>query len=158
METLTLDRRTWLAGFAAALVTPSAAIAAPAPVRAMTVHKDPNCGCCSAWAERMSATGRYAARLVNESDMMALKTRLRIPPELASCHTTQVGGYVVEGHVPASAVDRLLRERPVGVIGLAVPGMPAGSPGMETADGRRDPYLVHAFKADGSSRVFARVG
>jgi hypothetical protein len=151
-----LARRHFLAAAAAFAMTGRAA-AAPAP-RTMTVHKDPNCGCCSAWAARMAATGRYAPRLRNEADMVGLKTRLRVPPELASCHTTQVGGYVVEGHVPAAAVDRLLRERPAGVIGLAVPGMPVGSPGMETPDGRRDPYEIIAFGADGRSRVFARVG
>ncbi len=150
-----LDRRHLLAGLAAlAVARPAAAV----PARAITVHKDANCGCCSGWARRMAETGRYAPRLVDQPDMVAVKTRLRVPPELLSCHTTEVGTYVVEGHVPPAAVDRLLRERPAGVIGLAVPGMPAGSPGMEMPDGRREPYVVYAFTADGRSRVFMRIG
>lgn len=155
MTDLPLDRRHLLAGLAAlAVARPGAA----APAQAITVHKDANCGCCSVWARRMSETGRYAPRLVNQPDMVVVKTRLRVPPELTSCHTTQVGSYVIEGHVPPAAVDRLLRERPAGVIGLAVPGMPVGSPGMEMPDGRREPYVVYAFGSDGGSRVFARVG
>lgn len=155
MTDMLLDRRHLVAGLAAlAVARPVGATAA----RGITVHKDATCGCCSGWARRMAETGRYAPRLVDQADMLAVKTRLRVPPELVSCHTTQVGAYVVEGHVPPAAVDRLLRERPAGVIGLAVPGMPAGSPGMEMPDGRREPYVVYAFGADGSSRVFARIG
>lgn len=149
-----VDRRHLLCLFAAVAAAPPAAAA---PARTLTVHKDANCGCCSVWAKRMAETGRYAPRLVDQPDMVALKTRLRVPPELGSCHTTTVAGYVLEGHVPPAAVDRLLRERPKGVIGLAVPGMPAGSPGMEMPDGRRDPYIVYAFTADGGSRPFMRV-
>ena len=131
----------------------SAAVAKPVP---MTVHKDPNCGCCTAWAERMAASGSFAPTLVDQPGMAALKTRLRVPPELAACHTTEVGGYVVEGHVPAADIVRLLRDRPAGVIGLSVPGMPAGSPGMVMPDGRRDAFEVLAFGADGAARRFAR--
>ncbi len=155
MDNALPDRRTLLAGIAAiALARPAAA----APARAITVHKDAHCGCCSVWAKRMAETGRYAPRLVDQEDMVGVKTRLRVPPELGSCHTTQVGAYVIEGHVPPAAVDRLLKERPAGVIGLAVPGMPAGSPGMEMPDGRRDPYVVYAFAADGGSQPFMRIG
>lgn len=149
-----LHRRSLLASLVALVAVPAAAAA---PARKITVYKDPNCGCCGAWAKRMAATGRYTPALVDEPDMLALKTRLRVPPELGSCHTTTVAGLVVEGHVPPAAVDRLLRERPKGIIGLAVPGMPAGSPGMEMPDGRRDPYIVYAFAADGSSRPFMRI-
>lgn len=138
------------AGLAAAC---SAASATPVP---MTVHKDPNCGCCTAWADRMAADGRFAPTIVEDADMAAVKTRLRVPAELVSCHTTEVGSYVIEGHVPAGDVARLLAERPAGIIGLAVPGMPTGSPGMEVPDGTRDPYEVVAFTADGRQRVFAR--
>ena len=120
----------------------NAAAAKPLPI---TVHKDPSCGCCSAWAERMTATGAFSTRLVDQDDMAALKARLRVPPELASCHTTEVAGYVIEGHVPAADILRLVNEKPKGVIGLAAPGMPAGSPGMETPDGRRDSYEVFAL-------------
>lgn len=129
----------------------SAAAAKPVPI---IVHKDPNCGCCAAWAERMAATGDFAPTLVDEADMARVKARLRVPPEFVSCHTTEVGGYAIEGHVPAADIARLLRERPAGIIGLAVPGMPAGSPGMELPDGRRDAFEVIAFTADGSAAVF----
>jgi hypothetical protein len=122
----------------------------------MTVHKDPNCGCCTAWAKRMTESGRFSPRLIDEADMAALKVRLRVPPELASCHTTEVAGYAIEGHVPASDVLRLIATQPKGVIGLAVPGMPAGSPGMELGNGRRDRFDVLAFRADGSASIFAR--
>jgi hypothetical protein len=162
MQSATMPRRRFLSGTGAFALTVvagglsvacSAAAAKPAP---MTVHKDPNCGCCTAWAERMGATGRFVPTLVDEADMANLKLGFRVPPELASCHTTEVAGYVIEGHVPADDVIRLLKDKPVGVIGLAVPGMPAGSPGMEMPDGRRDPFDVLAFKADGSTTVFSR--
>jgi hypothetical protein len=129
--------------------------AAPA-AHPLTVYKDPNCGCCNVWAERMAATGRFRAALVNEADMIGRKTRLRVPPEVASCHTSVVGRYVLEGHVPPADVLRLLQSRPTDIVGLAVPGMPAGSPGMEMPDGRRDPYEVLAFRADGRLSIFAR--
>ena len=155
MMHISFDRRGVLAGLGALVLAGRASAAAPVP-RAMTVHKDANCGCCRAWGARMAATGRFAPRFVDQPDMIAVKTRLRVPPELMACHTTQLGAYVLEGHVPAAAIERLLRERPAGVIGLAVPDMPAGSPGMEMPDGRRDPFEIFAFTADGRSRVFAR--
>lgn len=163
MTTLpSLTRRSLLSGTASfgfvvlaggAATACSAAAAKPVP---MTVHKDPSCGCCTAWAERMRDSGRFAPELIDSADMGAVKARLRVPADLASCHTTEVGGYTIEGHVPADDIARLLAERPAGVIGLAVPGMPAGSPGMEVPDGRRDPFEVVAFAADGSMSVYAR--
>lgn len=134
----------------------AACSAAAAKPLSMTVHKDPSCGCCGAWAERMTATGAFNPSLVDQDDMAALKARLRVPPELASCHTTEVAGYVIEGHVPAADILRLVKGKPADVIGLAAPGMPAGSPGMEMPDGRRDSYQVFAFRADGSSSIFSR--
>lgn len=131
----------------------SAAAAKPMPI---TVHKDPSCGCCGTWAERMNATGKFAPSLVDHADMSRIKAQFRVPPELASCHTTEVKTFIIEGHVPAADILRLLDETPRNVIGLAVPGMPAGSPGMEMSDSRRDPYEVVAFRADGSATVFAR--
>lgn len=161
MDGYALTRRRFLGGTSAVFLaiiggglSAACSAAAAGPV-AMTIHKDPNCGCCTAWAERMTASGDFAATLVDEADMVGVKTQLRVPPELASCHTTEVAGYVIEGHVPAADIRRLLDEKPAGVIGLAVPGMPAGSPGMEVR-GRRDPYEVLAFRADGSATVFAR--
>ncbi len=89
------------------------------------------------------------------SDMAAVKRRLKVPDALASCHTTLVGGLVVEGHVPAGAISRLLARRPKGVIGLSAPGMPRGSPGMEMPDGSRDPLNLTLFDAAGRTRPFA---
>lgn len=124
----------------------------------MTMYKDPNCGCCTAWAQRVRADGRFNPQVVSTTDMAAIKQRLRVPADLASCHTATVGGYVVEGHVPPAEVARLVATRPRGVIGIAVPGMPTGSPGMETPDGRRDGFDVVAFTSDGKRSVFARHG
>jgi hypothetical protein len=119
----------------------------------MTVNKDPNCGCCSGWVEHVRSAGFDTA--VNElNDLAPLKSRLSIPAALASCHTAQVDGYVIEGHVPASAIRRLLSERPQ-AIGLAVPGMPVGSPGMEVPDSPAETYDVVLFGPAGQ-RVYAR--
>lgn len=125
--------------------------AAADPLPEVVMHKDPNCGCCSAWAEHLEANG-FKVKTVAERDMQAVKRRFAVPQRLTSCHTARVGGYVIEGHVPASAIKRLLRERPA-VSGLAVPGMPLGSPGMEVP-GKRDPYDVVSFDGAGGSRVF----
>ena len=125
--------------------------AAADPLPEVVMHKDPNCGCCSAWAEHLEANG-FKVKTVAERDMQAVKRRFAVPQRLTSCHTARVGGYVIECHVPASAIKRLLRERPA-VSGLAVPGMPLGSPGMEVP-GKRDPYDVVSFDGAGGSRVF----
>lgn len=119
------------------------------------VYRDPNCGCCLAWVDHLRATGRFQIQVIETADMNALKQRLNVPSELASCHTTTIDAFVVEGHTPAADVLRLLDERPAGVLGLAVAGMPSGSPGMDRTDGRRTAYNVMAFANDGSSRVFA---
>ena len=137
----------------AAPVTPAAA-AARAEV--ITVFRDPNCGCCSLWAEVARRAG-YDVRLTDNPDMSSVKQRYGVPAELASCHTSVVGGYVVEGHVPMEDIARLLRERPVDIKGIAVAGMPAGSPGMETPDGTKDPFNVVAFDANGRTRVYRSV-
>jgi hypothetical protein len=107
----------------------------------VTVNKDPNCGCCAAWADHLRAAG-FPVKVAERSDMRAVKARLGVPDDLASCHTAEVAGYVLEGHVPASAVIRLLREKPQGK-GLAVPGMPTGAPGME--GGAPETYEVMLF-------------
>lgn len=117
----------------------------------VVMHKDPNCGCCSKWAEHLEANG-FRVKTVAEGDMQSVKNRLGVPQRLTSCHTAKVGGYVIEGHVPASSIKRLLREKPP-VAGLSVPGMPLGSPGMEVP-GKRDPYDVVSFEKSGNGRVF----
>lgn len=126
---------------AAALALPAAASATPA-----VVHRNPWCGCCEAWAEHLEANG-FAVTIEESEDLAPLKQELGVPARLESCHTALIEGYVVEGHVPAFVIRRLLDERPEGVTGLAVPGMPAGSPGMET--GTTEPYAVFAFGPDG---------
>jgi hypothetical protein len=120
----------------------------------LAVYKSPTCGCCAKWNEHMTAAG-YTVNSSDRTDMNAIKDEHRIPSALRSCHTALVAGYVVEGHVPADVVAKLLAEKPAGVVGIAVPGMPAGSPGMESPDGFKAPYQVLAFTKDGQSRVYA---
>ncbi len=130
-----------------------AAAAAAESLPDVVMHKDPNCGCCSAWAQYLEANG-FKVKTVATADMESIKRRFAVPQRLTSCHTARVGGYVIEGHVPASAIKRLLREKPA-VAGLSVPGMPLGSPGMEVP-GKKDPYDVLAFDKAGKIQVFAR--
>jgi hypothetical protein len=113
---------------------------ASAELPAMTVYKTPTCGCCSVWAERMAEAG-FPVETVDVADLTQTKQALGIPAGAASCHTAVVDGYAVEGHVPADDVKRLLAERP-DAIGLAVPGMPIGSPGMEVPGRGADAYDV----------------
>lgn len=119
---------------------------------AMTVYRDPSCGCCEAWAEIARQAG-YGVKVVDHPDVPSIKRQHGVPDELLSCHTTIVGGYAVEGHVPLEDVKRLLEERPA-LKGIAVAGMPIGSPGMEVPDGTREPFQVMAFDAGGQVRVF----
>lgn len=128
----------------------SASAAAPEGTL-VTLYKNPTCSCCADWAEHMRANG-FRVDVREGGDLTAAKDRLRVPPGLASCHTAEVGGYALEGHVPADVVVRLLDERPE-VAGLAVPGMPAGVPGMP-GEGFGS-YDVLAFEADGATRVYA---
>jgi len=123
--------------------------AEPAPM--LKVWKDPGCGCCSGWVEHLRRSG-FAVEAIDTADLAAVKTALGVPAELASCHTAKIETYVIEGHVPAAAIRRLLAERPAG-LGLAVPGMPIGSPGME--GGTPQPYDVVLFGAP-SPTVYGR--
>jgi len=116
------------------------------PVR-VTVHRDPGCGCCKAWSERLRAAG-FAVEVMEETNMADVKRALGAPQSLGACHTAEVAGYLVEGHVPPAAIKRLLAEKPL-ALGLAAPGMPAGSPGMETDDGAAAVYDVFLFDAAG---------
>lgn len=149
-----LSRRVFLAAAGVGGLTLLAGPALAAPKPAMIVHHDPGCGCCHKWAGAMRRAG-YRVTIRDTSDIMAVKRRLKVPDALASCHTTMVGGLVVEGHVPAAAIDRLLARRPAGVIGIAAPGMPRGSPGMEMPDGSKDPLNLTLFAANGRTRPFA---
>jgi hypothetical protein len=119
----------------------------------VAVVKDPGCGCCTKWVAHLEEAG-FKATVTESAEIDALKDSKGVPRAARSCHTATVGGYVIEGHVPAADIKRLLKERP-GVAGLAVPGMPAGSPGMEVPGGRVAPYDVIAFDKAGKTRVFA---
>lgn len=144
---LHLTRRAAILGIGTACVLPvSAAFAAQQA--AITVHKDPNCGCCSGWVDHLRKAG-FVASTIDTLRLDAVKARLGVPSELAACHTAEVGGYVIEGHVPAFAIKRLLAEKPTAT-GLAVPGMPIGSPGME--GGTPETYDVILFGPAGHRR------
>lgn len=130
-----------------------AACSNAAQAASYTMYRDPQCGCCEAWADHVEHGMSAEISTVDRPDMAQLKDELGVPAELRSCHTMVVDGYVIEGHVPGEAVARLLAERPEGVAGLAVPGMPIGSPGMEMGN-RKQSYQVIAFGPDGRS-VFA---
>lgn len=132
--------------------TPTPSPSATPQLASMTVFRDPNCGCCEAWAEIARKAG-YQVRLIDHPDMAAIKRRHGVPDELLSCHTALIGGYAVEGHVPMDDVERLLAERPQ-LKGIAVAGMPLGSPGMEVPDGTKEPFQVMAFDAAGRIAPF----
>jgi hypothetical protein len=119
----------------------------------MVVTRNPGCGCCSAWIEHVRSAG-FQVEVIDSQDLAPLKARLGIPTRLVSCHTAEIGGYVLEGHVPAPAIERLLAERP-DATGLAVPGMPIGSPGMEISGSSDESYEVVLF-GPSSERTYAR--
>ncbi len=120
----------------------------------ITVYKSPTCGCCTAWIEHLRAEG-YEVIAEDVDNLAVIKAELGVAPHLTSCHTALVDGYVVEGHVPAGDIDRLLAERPE-IAGLSAPGMPIGSPGMEMPGRAADPYDVLAFDLAGRTTVFAK--
>jgi hypothetical protein len=139
----------------AALLAPIAAWSQQQDKPLVEVWKSPTCGCCKDWMAHLEANG-FAVK-ANDSGNTVMRQRLGMPMALGSCHTALVGGYAVEGHVPAADIQRLLREKPPGVIGLAAPGMPVGSPGMDgpVYGGLRDRYHVLLVRKDGSTSVFA---
>lgn len=116
------------------------------------VYKSPTCGCCGKWVEHMQQAG-FSVEVQETANLVPIKQQMGVPPQLQSCHTAVVGGYLIEGHVPADDIRRLLAERP-DIKGLAVPGMPLGSPGMEGP--RKDPYAVLAVDKQGGVEVFSR--
>jgi hypothetical protein len=151
-ENRMLNRRLLLA--AAMLVGVPRAGAAAKPL--IKVYKDPYCDCCTAWAEHLEASG-FTVTVEAHNDMAAIKRRLGVPEDLASCHTGVVQGYTIEGHVPAEDIKRLVAKR-TAAKGLAVPGMPVNSPGMEVPGEADEPYTVWLFQADGARTAFARHG
>lgn len=131
---------------------PASVAAAPVALPTMTVYKTPTCGCCKNWVEHVQQAG-INVEVHDLPDLTEIKNEAGVPADARSCHTAIVDGYAIEGHVPAAAIKRLLQERPA-VAGLAVPGMPVGSPGMEVPGQAPDRYDVIAFQRDGSSSVF----
>lgn len=119
------------------------------------IYKSASCGCCGKWVSHLEDNG-FSTQEENTQDLNAIKQRFNIAPQYQSCHTAHIGDYVFEGHIPAALVERFLAEKPANAIGLAVPGMPAGSPGMEMGD-RSDDYQVLMLMRDGSSHVYAQV-
>lgn len=140
---------------ATGLMTAVALMLADAPALAteVTVYKSPTCGCCQKWVEHMKANG-FTVKAIDTEDVVKHKIANGVPYELGSCHTAIVGGYTIEGHVPAGDIKRLLKGRPP-VRGLAVPGMPIGSPGMEQG-AHKDKYDVLTFDKQGKTSVYAR--
>ena len=130
-----------------------ASLAAPAAAAVINVVKTVSCGCCGKWVEHMKKAG-HDVRVTNVEDVTPTARRLNVPDDLRSCHTSSVGGYAIEGHVPAADIARLLRERPKAA-GLSVPGMVAGSPGMEMGSSK-PPYQTIIFTRDGKRKVFAQ--
>ena len=141
---------------AGALAAPGSQTAAlnPADSSLITVYKTPTCGCCALWVDHMRANG-FRVAVTDVAQIGPVKQTHGVPSDVATCHTGKIGNYFVEGHVPAEDVRRLMRERP-DIIGIAVPGMPQGSPGMET--GSIDTYDVYAIARDGSRKVWATHG
>ena len=120
----------------------------------MIVHKSASCGCCGLWVDHMRAAG-FAVEVRNEDNLNPIKERVGVPLAKGSCHTAEVGGYFIEGHVPAEDVKRLLAEKPAAK-GLVLPGMPLGSPGMEVPDGTVQPYTVELVDEQGTITAFAQ--
>lgn len=121
----------------------------------IVMHRDPGCGCCSQWAAQVRKQFGRSVTIVDDANRAAFQKRLGVPADLSSCHTAIVDGLAFEGHVPIADMKRLLAARPKGIKGLAVPGMPIGSPGMEVAGTKAQPYSVMAFGPAGA-RLFAR--
>jgi hypothetical protein len=148
-----LSRRKAMLALGAACAGTAFAAASKKPAIAAEVWKDANCGCCKDWVAHLEANGFKVK--VNDGGNEAARAKLGVPAQYGSCHTALVGGYAIEGHVPARDIHRLLKEKPVAV-GLSVPGMPVGSPGMDAAiyQGRKDPFNVMLLSKDGSATVY----
>lgn len=140
--------------FGSALALAQSPGAQQAPKTAVTVYKSASCGCCKNWVEHMRKAG-FEVTPLDVENIGEIKAKYGVPTEVASCHTAVVDGYVVEGHVPSDVVLRFLRERPQ-VVGIATPGMPVGSPGMEDPSGRTEPYNIVTFDKSGKHTVYDR--
>lgn len=149
---MTMNRRQWLVG---ALLLPMAGMAAQPQMPLVEVWKDPSCGCCKDWVAILEQSG-FTVRVFDTGNN-AMRAQLGIPVKLGSCHTAWVSGYAIEGHVPVREIQRLLREKPK-AIGLTVPGMVVGSPGMDGPNykGRKDPYTVLLILPNGDTSVYQK--
>ena len=138
-----------------AVFTLMATLALGQRLQTVTVIANPTCGCCHGWVGHLQAKGfKVDAFGATNSQLNATKDRYGVPPNLRACHTGLVGDYVIEGHVPGEVISRLLREKPA-IVGLAVPGMPVGSPGMEGPNPQ--PYTVYSFDGEGNVEVYAQI-
>ena len=155
MNPANLNRRLFL-GAGVLIGLSGTACAQTRPSRTLTVFKTPTCACCDGWIEHMREAG-FSTTITVLPSLQSVRSSRGMPDALASCHTGVIGGYLVEGHVPAGDVVRLLAERPEAV-GLTAPGMPLGSPGMETPDGRKAPFDTLLVLRSGQTRVFGRHG
>jgi len=136
-----------------AVISLSGATLAQRPATVVQVYKSPTCGCCALWVKHLQDAG-FVTKVTEIEDIAAIKTKNNVPARAQSCHTAIVDGYVLEGHVPAADVQRLLKDRPA-VVGLAVPGMPVGSPGMEVPNVKAQAFNVVSFDKQGQLQVFA---
>jgi hypothetical protein len=144
------------AAFGAVILVGGLAVGAQSTGPTVTVYKDPSCGCCAKWVEHLKQN-RFTTKVIETRDVNDIKAQNHVPRQARSCHTGLVNGYAIEGHVPAADVQRLLKERPA-IAGLAVTGMPIGSPGMEMPGRKAQPFDVLAFDKGGQTRVFASHG
>jgi hypothetical protein len=146
-----MHRRSFLA------LLPAATLAGPswaAATEKLIVYKSPSCGCCTGWVTAMTSAG-FSAEIISRDDISPVWRERGVADDFASCHAAEIGGYIVIGHIPPADVRRLLAERP-NAIGLSVPGMPMGSPGMERPDGRREPFGTLLLLEGGRTQVFAQ--
>jgi hypothetical protein len=148
-----LSRRGFVAAVAGLFLLDGRRWGAAEVPASITVYKSKTCGCCTKWVDHLNASG-FDTTVHDEEKMDQLKDEFGVPQAVRSCHTALIAGYLIEGHVPASDIRRLLAERPK-VAGLAVPGMPAGTPGMAEPGSKGGDYEVVAFQSDGSTRHFA---
>jgi hypothetical protein len=143
-----INRRLTLGLLAFVVAKPLKANTRPAVV----VHRSPSCGCCGAWANYLRRGG-FPVTIIAEDDLAPVKLRAGVPERLQSCHTAFIDGYVVEGHVPIEAIEKMLLSKPP-ILGIAVPDMPGGSPGMEVLGAKPDPFKVMSFAKGGNQEVF----